>query len=128
MLADGQPIGRTPVQISQVQNFPPRWHGTSYTVKGRLEFRKPGCEPYSLEMNEGMLLKDIQVRLQCDPGAVEADESREAEEEKGPAPDAGTTNARAVEARLERLKELRERGVITSEEYRQQRKRILDSL
>jgi len=128
VLADGKPIGRTPVRISQVQNFPPRWHGTSYMVKGRLAFRKPGCEPYSLEVNEGMLLKDIQVKLQCDPGAVEATGSPERPGEQAPAPAGGTTGAQAIEKRLERLKELRERGVITDEEYRQQRKRILDSL
>ncbi len=129
VLADGKPVGRTPVQISQVQNFPPRWHGTSYTVKGKLEFRKPGCEPYTLEVNEGMLLKDIHVDLECAPGVGDGKVSGPKESGAGrTAPRGAAADVRDIEARLERLGALRDRGTISEEEYRRQRRRILDSL
>ena len=128
VLADGRSIGHTPLRITQAEAFPPRWHGTSYTVKGRLEFRRPGCEPRRMEVNEGMLLKDIHVRLKCDPEAMQQQSPQSPPQGREGSSTPPPGQAGDIAGRLETLKALLEQGVITGEEYRQQRRRILDSL
>jgi hypothetical protein len=140
IIADGKNIGKTPLKISQDDVFPPRWHGTSYMVKGKLELKKAGCDPFSMNIDDMKLSKDISADLKCRPGAV----STPAVSEPAVAvprpnePANGSTSivtqpvkpttTDAIEQRLERLKELRDRGAITADEYAAQRKRILDSL
>jgi len=122
VFADGRSLGRTPLTITQADAFPPRWHGTSYMVKGRLELRKAGCETKRLEVNEGMLLHDIHVQLNCRPGSVTR--VAPASEPASPVP----ASEPDIASRLRKLKELLDQGLIDRQEYRQQRKRILDSI
>ena len=149
ILADGKNIGNTPLQIKQDDVFPPRWHGTSYMVKGKLEIQKEGCDSYTMDVNDFVLSKDIRASLNCPPGAAqtmnkpapvsdmpEVNDTKAVPAVPAAAPVNGESPASAksstaddeIEKRLSRLKDLLDRGVITSKEYADQRKRILDSI
>ncbi len=156
ILADGKKIGKTPMQISQDQYFPPRWYGTSYQVKGQLALQMEGCEPVSMEVNDLVLSKDIRKDLKCDTKmmqpspAVHAPEkpkpdtkqpamhkaapasvpaaSTATTEPPAPAPSKKSVADDDIEKRLSKLKGLLDRGAITSDEYASQRQRILDSI
>ncbi len=144
ILADGKNIGKTPMNIKQDDVFPPHWYGRSYEVKGKLEIQKEGCEGISLEVNDMVLSKDIRKSLTCKPGVVQkapvADmpvkqnrltqpptAQKVAPGELRPAAKARSVDD-GIEKRLSRLKDLRDRGVISSKEYTEQRKRILESI
>ncbi len=122
-------LGRTPVTIVLDDVFPKRW--TSRTEKddegfafyrrlGTLSFNKGGCQPYTLSVDSETLRDDIKVALTCDPNYQP--------------PAAGESDGRedavtgTIEQRLRRLDELRHRGLLTEEEYRNQRQRILSDL
>ncbi len=122
-------LGRTPVTIALDDVFPKRW--TSRTEKdeegfafyrrlGTLNFRKAGCEPYTLPVDSDVLRDDIKVTLTCDPNyQPPAGGERDARE---------AAAATAIEERLRRLDELRHKGLLSEEEYRTQRQRILSEL
>jgi hypothetical protein len=142
ILADGKNIGKTPMHIKQDDVFPPHWYGSSYMVKGELEINKDGCEGYSMKVNDAVLMNDIKASLKCSPEAMKAapaavKPATEKPVKKSPAVPAKPASAAApvpvavdagIEERLTKLKSLRDKGVITAEEYSAQRKRILDSL
>ncbi len=122
-------LGRTPVTIVLDDVFPKRW--TSRTEKdeegfafyrrlGTLNFRKAGCEPYTLPVDSDVLRDDIKVTLTCDPNYQPP-----AGGEQKPRDEAA---ASAIEERLRRLDELRQKGLLSEEEYRTQRQRILSEL
>jgi hypothetical protein len=122
-------LGRTPVTIVLDDVFPKRW--TSRTEKdeegfafyrrlGTLSFTKGGCEPYTMSVDSDTLREDISVTLTCDPNYQPPAAAKDAE------PSDATTGA--IEQRLRRLDELRARGLLTEEEYRTQRQRILSDL
>jgi hypothetical protein len=145
ILADGKNIGKTPMKVEQDDVFPPRWYGATYMVKGDLEIKKSGCDPVKMKVNDQVLSKDITADLECRPGTQPsakqpaapqvsapaiADQPEQAEpgsSSSKPAP-ALPAGADAIENRLQHLKGLRDRGVITADEYAEQRKRILDSI
>lgn len=149
ILADGKNIGNTPLHIKQDDVFPPHWHGTSYMVKGQLEIQKEGCDSFNMEVNDFVLSQDIKASLDCRPGAAqsmsvpdtvsdmpEVKDTKAVSDVPAPAPVRAEPPASAqsstaddeIEKRLTRLKDLHVRGVITSKEYADQRKRILDSI
>ena len=109
-------------------------------VKGKLEIQKEGCQGVSMEVNDLVLSKDIRKSLTCMPGMVQkapaADKPAKqmaapvavpAAVEAEPAAKASSADTE-IEKRLSRLKDLRDRGVISSREYTEQRKRILESI
>ncbi len=150
ILADGKNIGKTPMLIKQDDVFPPHWYGRSYMVKGTLEIQKEGCEGVSMEVNDLVLSKDIRKSLTCKPGMTQKAPVAEKPAKQKPvtqmptpqraAPVAAPTTGKPqpatkasrvedeIEKRLSRLKGLRDRGVISSKEYTEQRKRILESI
>lgn len=120
-------LGHTPVTILLDDVFPKRW--TSRTEKdeegfafyrrlGALRFQKPGCEPYSMMVDSDVLRDDIRVTLTCDPNYQPPADAAPQDE----------VTVKGVEERLRRLDELRNKGLLTQEEYRKQRERILNTL
>jgi hypothetical protein len=123
VIADGKKIGVTPLEITPDEVFPPRWIGGSYMVKGKLELNKQNCEPLSMEVNDNVLSKSLSKELTCSEqgGAVPTVEA-----EPG-LPHAQKTKTN-VEQRLEQLKGLHEKGLVSDQEYQAQRQRILNEL
>ncbi|MFW2440756.1 MAG: SHOCT domain-containing protein, partial [Arenicellales bacterium] len=142
VIADGKNIGTTPMHITQDEVFPPHWYGSSYMVKGELKINKDGCEGYSMKVNDTVLMNDITARLKCSPEAMKAtpaviEPAAEKAVKKSPVATAKPASAAAqapvamdagIEERLTKLKSLRDKGVISADEYAAQRKRILNSL
>jgi hypothetical protein len=147
ILADGKKIGNTPMQIKQDDVFPPHWYGKSYMVKGLLEIKKEGCEDVSMQVDDLVLSKDIKKNLTCKTVAMQKAPVAEKPATKKPVsqkpvakkaapaavpakvePKSPAKASSDIEDRLTKLKDLRDRGVISAEEYSEQRKRILESL
>ncbi len=118
-------------------------------VKGKLEIQKEGCDSYTMDVNDFVLSKVIRASLNCQPGAAQtmnkpapvsgmpevndtkaipAVPAAAAVRAESPAPAKSSTADDEIEKPLSRLKDLLDRGVITSKEYADQRKRILDSI
>ena len=126
-VADKQ-IGVTPVAVVLDEVFPMRW--TSRTKKDdegfafyrrldTLTIKQAGCDTYSALMDTYDLTHDIKISLKCDPNY------------KPPVaatPPAQPAPADSVEQRLERLETLKQKGLISDEEYRTQRQRILGEI
>lgn len=121
--ASGVKVGETPLRIVPDKVFPPRFVGLTYRAYGTLVIKKPGCKAYRRQVNDYVLSKDIHTRLQCNPNYH-------------PAPSTGSaaTGSRkpaaagSVAFRLRRLESLRKDGLITEQEYRSIRRRILQGL
>ena len=123
VIADGKKIGVTPMKVIPDDVFPPRWIGGSYMVKGNLELVKQDCEPVSMEVNDNVLSKPVNKELKCTQQASVAP-AVTSENASSPQP---KTN-KNVEQRLEKLKGLHDKGLITDQEYQTQRQRILNEL
>lgn len=124
VLASGAAVGNTPTRIYPDQVFPPRFVNFTYRADGTLGIEHPGCEPYSARVDDHLLSQDIRVELKCDPAALAAAVSTAPE----PAERAPMEAADRIQARLEQLEKLLERGVISEQEYAAERKRILSEL
>jgi hypothetical protein len=135
--ASGRDIGSTPLTMVPDEVFPPRFVGGSYRATGDLKIERAGCKPFSQNVNDRALAKDISVKLECDPAALAA-ESRPAPAKPSmptavapmaPAPSEGAAGRGAdIKQRLQTLEDLRKDGLVTDQEYRTIRKRILDGL
>jgi len=118
----GREIGVTPLKVVLEDTFPKHWTGrvrpdeeafASFRRTETVDLKKEGCETYTHIYVEEELKDDIKVTLKCDPNY------------KPPAP---TGQAQTVEQRLRSLDELKQKGLVTDEEYRAQRQRILNSM
>jgi len=120
--ADGTELGATPLDISPGDHFRSGFVGFSYRYYGKLAVKKAGCEPWSTEVNDNILSKDVHVKLKCDPNY-----------QPTAASDAGTAVSGShptdpMIERLERIETLHKKGLISDEEYKQLRGRIIDKL
>ncbi len=129
----GKEIGTTPVPVVLDQVFPMHWTsrvasdvGPGFAFYRRLEtvtIKKDGCDPYSSDYTGDALLHDINVKLKCDPNYKPAPPAT-----ASPGPAAPAPSSETVEQRLQQLEDLKKKGLITDDEYRTQRKRILNQL
>lgn len=124
----GRDIGVTPLTVELDTAFPRHWttriksDEEGFAFYRRLEtvnFIKEGCETYTRQVVESDLARDIKVALKCDPnyqpGALHAAPSTAAP-------------AGNIEQRLRTVDDLKTKGLITEDEYRMQRQRILNGL
>lgn len=141
VLANDKAIGVTPLAIVPDHDFPPAmdWNTLQYRAMGTLTVRKAGCRPFSEQVNDGVLSKDIMVRLDCAASSAAtkppaAPKSRAADRSPAAArPAAGRHGivpapTLSVAQRLRRLERLRKDGLITAKEYHEIRARILNGL
>jgi hypothetical protein len=119
-------IGVTPVSVVLDDVFPKHWTSRisedeeSFAIYRRLEvveLKKDGCAPYTTKLVESQMDRDVvKFALKCDPNYK-------------PAPVAPVAQpAGSVEERLRTLDELKRKGLVTDEEYRAQRQRILGGI
>lgn len=119
--ADGAELGATPLAIAPGNHFRSGFVGFSYRYVGKLSIKKPGCETWSTEVNDAILAKDIHAKLKCDPNFQPA-------ATPSPVTPTGTATGDQTIERLERIESLRKKGLISEEEYKQLRGRILEKL
>lgn len=125
-VADKQ-IGVTPVLVVLDDIFPMRWTSRTkqddegfafYRRLDTLTIKQAGCETYSALVDTSDLSRDIKINLKCDPNYKPPVAIT-------PAPPARTET---LEQRLQRLETLKQKGLISNEEYRTQRQRVLDEI
>jgi hypothetical protein len=143
--AEGVEIGMTPLAITPGEVFQARFTSGSgdsdgivvYRYVGTLSVKKPGCKPYSTQVNDNILSKDIYVKLECDPNyrPAEVQPASPAHASTSPAASAPETpESRSIqptgnaEERLQRIESLYKKGLLSEEEYRTLRQRVLDTL
>ena len=115
------PAGATPLAIAPGNHFRAGFVGFSYRYVGKLSIKKPGCETWSTEVNDAILSKDIHARLKCDPNYQPAAAPL-------PVQPAGTAAGDQTIERLERIEALRKKGLISEDEYKRLRARIIEKL
>lgn len=128
-------LGVTPVTVDVDKAFPRHWTGPTpkdkeggifYRRLSTLALLKDGCDPYRTVVDTQDVSHNITVTLKCDPNYKPAPASAPASPSAGSSPiDA---NSESVSARLLRLEALLKKGLITQQEYEQQRQRILNEL
>ncbi len=125
--ADGAELGATPLEIVPGDHFRSGFVGFSYRYFGKLSIKKAGCETWSTEVNDHILSKDVHAKLKCDPNFRPA--STAAPSAGGP-PDSMSNPSSGDQTieRLERIEALHKKGLISDEEYKQLRARIIDKL
>ena len=125
--ADGAELGATPLEIVPGDHFRSGFAGFSYRYIGKLSIKKPGCETWSTEVNDYILSKDVHAKLKCDPNFRPA--SAAAPSAGGPSDSMSNPSSgdQTIE-RLERIEALHKKGLISDEEYKQLRARIIDKL
>lgn len=130
--ADGVELGATPLEIVPGSHFRAGFVGLSYRYHGTLSVKKPGCETWSVEVNDYLLSKDVHARLKCDPdfrpSAPPAPFPASPVQSSPPQPSRGEPDQDPYVERLERIETLHRKGLISDEEYGQLRARILDNL
>jgi hypothetical protein len=134
--AEGTELGMTPLVIRPGEVFQARFTTggatggiAAFRYVGMLSIKKDGCKSYTTQVDDNILSRDIHVKLDCDP-SYRAEKTPPATTEKAPVtPDAHVNKPDiAVEERLQRIESLYRKGLISEDEYRTLRKRILDTL
>ncbi len=128
LMVSGRDIGVTPLTVDLDKVFPRHWttriktdeEGFAfYRRLETLDIKKDGCEPYTQQVVETDLARDIKIVLKCDPNYQAAPMM---------APAAMPALNVDIEHRLRTLEELKTKGLVTDDEYRAQRQRILNGL
>ncbi len=132
--ANGDKLGETPLKVNIDKSFPSRWvraedYGIAYRVSGKLTVGKSGCDDYTVPVSPTAPAGDIDVTLVC---TQEKPAPSAAEPEVRPVPDsaepATPVLSGTTEQRLKELDKLYRDDVISADEYKQHRNRILNEL
>jgi hypothetical protein len=115
--AAGKRLGVTPLVVLQQDVFPVAYPPEQQDVYGMLMLSKDGCKEHTVRVTNTVIRKGVNVKLDCG----QADLAR---------PQAGAPGSRppSIKERLLRLNELRDQGLVTEEEYREIRRKILGEL
>jgi len=122
VLVMGRDMGMTPLTIPVNAVFPAAYPPEQELLYGRITLQRQGCKDYVATVSGKVLSRGLDVQLDCaaiaPPAAVPAPVA-------SPAPAAEPASA---SQRLRQLDDIRRQGLISDEEYRQLRQRILDTL
>ena len=114
----GEKVGETPFQISRDKVFPHLYPREKESLYGKVTLRKPGCLDFTRTISTDIGNYGLHAQLDCgdtysSPSAAHVS-----------APPASET----VEQRLNKIKELQRKGLITEEEAKKAREHILNDL
>jgi len=142
VVVDGDEIGITPMTVKPGDAFPAGFVGMTYQANSKLKFIKYGCKTVKVKVNDALLMTGrIFAKLECsDVIAREQVQQRPPMAAPAPvrqmtpmksmpvAPAVEKTTESAIEQRLSKLRSLRDKGVISEQEYQKNRTRILSEL
>jgi hypothetical protein len=114
----GEKIGVTPVQIGHKDVFPNIYPHEKESLYGRVILKKEGCADYTRTISAEISNSGLQAKLNC------KDTNPVSPKPSGATPAVSET----VEQRLSKVKDLQNKGLITEEEAKQARERILNEL
>jgi hypothetical protein len=113
-------LGETPLRHNLFDAFPAGWENSIYQAQGVLVVKKEGCDDFTLKVTDHILRNPIHAELKC---------SEVIKENKSiPVVTTVTPPPGGTEKRLIELDGLYKKGVITKEEYKSTRERILNEL
>lgn len=137
VLANGRHIGITPMTVTPADTWSTglvtaKDYGVNYQYTGSVTVRMPGCKEYTANVDDYFLSKDIAVQLECSADYQPLTAAPGQPQSGTYAPAGGhadfQTSEEIMARRLRRLEGLRNRSLITEEEYQQVRRRILGEL
>jgi hypothetical protein len=109
----GEKVGVTPLQISRKDVFPNTYPRDKESVYGRITLKKEGCADFTRTVSAEISNAGLHAKLDCgDTNPA------------GTAPRSGET----AEQRLGKIKDLLNKGLITEEEAKKARERVLNDL
>jgi len=114
--ADDLKLGTTPLHHDLYDAFPASWKNSEYQAQGTLILKKTGCEDFAIKVNDSLLSKPVHAELKC---------SATTDNKASDSPD---TSENSITKRLNEAESLFEQGIITEDEYKATRKRILNDL
>lgn len=113
----GKNVGVAPLEIHQRDVFPPTYSPDQQPLYGIIVLRKTGCKDYTQPADMDAYHYGIKAKLVCgEQKPAEAARTNQNEENT------------SVEKRLQQLKGLQDKGLITDDEAKAARKRILEGL
>ena len=118
-------LGKTPLRHDLYDAFPAGWENATYQAQGVLSVKKDGCKDFSLKVSDHILSKPIHAELKCN--SISKSE-KSVPEVKGVTPVTQSAPSSGTEKRLKELEALYKKGVITKEEYKTNRERILNEI
>jgi len=126
--ANGEKLGVTPLNYKLYKAFPAGWKNMMYQAQGVLMVKMDGCEDFTLQVNDYVLSDPIHAELVCSDKIAPEVKSTVNQEVKRPVGETVASPPSEIENRLNELEDLYEKGVITREEYRETRERILNEI
>lgn len=114
----GEKVGITPLKISHSDVFPNIYPKEKVSVYGRVTLKKAGCSDFTRTVNAEISNAGLRAQLDC--GVMNPSPSRTS----GDAP----RTSESAEQRLEKIKELLNKGLITEEEAKKAREHIINDL
>jgi PEGA domain len=114
----GEKIGLTPLQINRKEVFPNTYPRDKESMYGRITLKKEGCSDLTRTVSAEISNAGLHAKLDCgdlypaSPGTANN----------------APRNSETVEQRLEKIKDLLIKGLITDEEAKKAREHILNDL
>lgn len=121
----GQALGTTPMAVPVKAVFPSSYPPEQEALYGRIILKKEGCADYMTTVSGKVLSRGIKAELECGAPKTPAAAPAQATEPPTSIPAAPV---HSPSQRLRQLDDVYKQGLISDEEYRQLRQRILDTL
>lgn len=118
----GEKVGVTPMAVDLSAIFPVAYAPEKQALYGAVELRKPGCRNSTNAITTQTISKGLRVTLECEGAAPAGSTATKSATIVDAPPKAD------VEARLRKVRELREKGLISEQEEQAARQRILHEL
>jgi hypothetical protein len=107
----GENMGVTPMQLSHTDVFPNIYPREQESLYGKIILRKAGCKDYTRTVSGDVTNFGLHAKLDC-----------------GAPPTAAQVPSETVEQRLDKVKDLLNKGLISEDEAKKARARILNEL
>ncbi len=112
----GKKVGITPLEVRQIDVFPLTYSPEQQSLYGTIVLRHVGCQDYTQRVTATAYGRGVKAKLDCvqKPAETTRTEQKDADA--------------SIENRLQKVKELQDKGLITEEEAKATRRRILEGL
>lgn len=111
----GEKLGLTPLEVSRKDVFPNTYPSNKESLYGRIILKKEGCSDYTRTVSGEISNSGLHAKLAC--GDIDTASPKET-------PGSNQT----VEQRLDKIKDLLNKGLITDDEAKKARERVLNDL
>jgi hypothetical protein len=119
----GKKVGVTPLKISQSDVFPTTYSKDMQDLYGKVTIKMAGCSDYVKTVNTKIVNVGLKAKLDCGQNSPETQQTGSAPQYRAPA-----KLSKTVEQRLQEIKDLQNKGLITEDEAKQARERVLNDL